>query len=171
MDISLKFQKGFTLLELLIVIAVLGVLAGVVLVSANPVGQYNKGRDGQRKSDLRQLQSALEFYRTDAGRYPPAASLSSCGNGTSLTYTVAGNTVSYLNKIPCDPSTDSPYQYSSNAAVGNTNYCLRACLQIQADKDRDQANATYGSTNNPTISGCTLSACGSSLQSYTLTNP
>lgn len=53
---------GFTLIELLVVVGVIGILAYVLIAVINPVAQLQKGRDLQRKSDLKQIQSALEHY-------------------------------------------------------------------------------------------------------------
>ena len=60
--------KGFTLIELLVAISIIGVLSSFLL--ANFVGIRQRARDGVRKSDLRQIQSALELYRSDQSKYP-----------------------------------------------------------------------------------------------------
>ena len=67
-DKVIKNIKGFTLVELLIVIAIIGVLSALLM--ANFIGVRQRARDAQRKSDLRQMQSALELYRSDLGLYP-----------------------------------------------------------------------------------------------------
>jgi len=54
--------KGFTMIELLIVIAVLGVLAVAVLSAINPIEQINRGRDTGSRSDAEQLLSAIDRY-------------------------------------------------------------------------------------------------------------
>lgn len=160
---------GFTLIEVLIVIALLGSMAAVVVSLINPIGQRNKGNDAKRKADLRQVQSALEFYRTDAGAYP--ASLPGC-NTTALSYTDAGGiTTTYMAKIPCAPEGGS---YSYVVGTGNVSYCLRACLQTSTDPDRDEANAKYSSTNNPTPAPCSassVSCSGNYPKSFTVLNP
>ncbi len=59
---------GFTLLEMLVVMLIIIVLAAVGLRSFN--ASRNKSRDARRKSDLEQLQRALEMYHSDKGYYP-----------------------------------------------------------------------------------------------------
>lgn len=61
-------KKGFTLIEILIVVAIIGILASVVLVG---LGSSQKAaRDARRVSDLRQIQTALELYMKTEGVYP-----------------------------------------------------------------------------------------------------
>lgn len=57
-------KKGFTLVELLIVIAILGLLAVVVLIAINPVQQLARTRDSGRKSAVTQIGHAMEAYAT-----------------------------------------------------------------------------------------------------------
>ena len=65
------FKKlGFTMIELLIVIAVLGILAVAVLASINPIEQINRGRDTGSRSDAEQLISAIDRYYAAKGYYP-----------------------------------------------------------------------------------------------------
>ncbi len=62
-------KKAFTLIELLMVISIIGILSSIVLTSIS--GATKKARDTVRKSDLSQIQKALEVYQTDHdGRYP-----------------------------------------------------------------------------------------------------
>lgn len=61
-------NKGFTLIELLVVIAIIGILASVVLSSLNSARA--SARDSQRIQNLRNLQIAVELYRTTHGSYP-----------------------------------------------------------------------------------------------------
>ncbi|KKQ51101.1 hypothetical protein A2865_00060 [Candidatus Woesebacteria bacterium RIFCSPHIGHO2_01_FULL_39_17] len=72
--------RGFTLLELLIVMAILGVLAGVVVVQIGPASQQ-RARDTIRRNDIKQYQTAIEIYANkNNGNYPTAGNLSTlCG--------------------------------------------------------------------------------------------
>ncbi len=143
----MKQLKGFTLIELIIVIALIGILATFVV--ANFLGVKQRARDTQRKSDLRQVQSAFELYRTDVGTYP--ASLPACG--AALT----SGTNTYMQKFPCDPSSASAYGYTIAGSV----YYLRACLENANDSQKDSVQ------NNPNPP----SACAASTVSFTVTNP
>jgi general secretion pathway protein G len=150
-----KRRSGFTLIELLIVIAIIGVLA--TLLMANFVGVRQRARDAQRKSDLRQIQSALEIYRSDNGSYPLSAPgqgnfPTACGTGVSFTaVSSGGTTTTYMGVVPCDPSgtgagvwNNGSYYYTqlSNGA----NYTLGACLENGADNDqKDQSTNPSGS--------------------------
>ncbi len=63
-------KLGFTMIELLIVIAVLGILAVAVLASINPIEQINRGRDTGTRSDAEQFISAVDRFYAAKGFYP-----------------------------------------------------------------------------------------------------
>lgn len=63
-------QAGFTMIELLIVIAIIGVLAVAVLSSINPIEQINKGRDTRLRSDASQILAASDRYYASKEVYP-----------------------------------------------------------------------------------------------------
>ena len=71
-----KFQTlvgraaGFTMIELLIVITILGILATAVLSAINPIEQINRGRDTSSRSDAEQLLSAIDRYNAFQQYYP-----------------------------------------------------------------------------------------------------
>ncbi|MBI2604251.1 MAG: prepilin-type N-terminal cleavage/methylation domain-containing protein, partial [Candidatus Harrisonbacteria bacterium] len=61
-------KSGFTLIEVLIVVAIIGLLASIVLVG---LGSFRaRGRDARRVADLRQTQNALELFYTKSNAYP-----------------------------------------------------------------------------------------------------
>jgi prepilin-type N-terminal cleavage/methylation domain-containing protein len=83
-------QKGFTLLELLIVIAILAVLATVAVLVINPVEYLRQARDSQRINDLAAVKGALDLYTSattspDLGACPAGAVAARCSfaGGTS----------------------------------------------------------------------------------------
>ncbi len=67
-NISSKSEVGFTLIEILIVIAIIGILLGIALVSFS--GARAAARDAVRMTDLRTLEKMLEMYKGDQERYP-----------------------------------------------------------------------------------------------------
>lgn len=75
-------RLGFTMIELLIVIAVLGILAVAVLAAINPIEQINRGRDTGSRSDAEQLLSAIDRYYAGKGYYPWADGASSLNTST-----------------------------------------------------------------------------------------
>ena len=132
--ISRKSQSAFTLIELLVVIVIIGVLATVILVS-NFTGVNQRARDSRRKSDLRQIQTALELIRSDTGSYPTQLYSTNCPTSSSLV--VGAET--YMQKIPCDPSSlifysgGNPGNYYYN--LTGTTYNLSACIENPNDTD------------------------------------
>ncbi len=67
---KVKSQMAFTMIELLIVIAILGILAVAVLAAINPIEQINRGRDTGSRSDAEQLLSAIDRFYAYKGYYP-----------------------------------------------------------------------------------------------------
>lgn len=76
---SLKQQKGFTIVELLIVIVVIGILATLVIVTFTGIQQ--KARNTKRQTDINAIQSHLEAYKATSGYYPSLANMNDQGTG------------------------------------------------------------------------------------------
>ncbi|MDO8658019.1 MAG: prepilin-type N-terminal cleavage/methylation domain-containing protein [Candidatus Levybacteria bacterium] len=166
---KLSTSRGFTFIELLVVIAVLAILIALTVFLINPALQFKKGRDAQRKSDLRQIQAALEMYRSDNGGYPNSIALNCPLVGIKTYFGNPACTLTYLQKVPADPNQGINYYYFG----ASNNYCIRACVENTQDSDRDELPGKYGSTN-PSITAClTLTTCttGTTGKSYTLQNP
>jgi general secretion pathway protein G len=81
-----KQNKGFTIVELLIVIVVIGILAGLVITTYNGIQQ--KARNTERTTDLKTFQSQLEAYNANNGRYPTTTDLGTT-SGTNVTWIAA----------------------------------------------------------------------------------
>ena len=65
-----KSNQGFTLLEILLVVGIIAILAGIVIVAINPSKQLATVRNTERKSDIKQIDSALQQYYIDNFHYP-----------------------------------------------------------------------------------------------------
>lgn len=95
-------KKGFTLVELVVVIMIIGLLSASVIVVLN--SSRTSGRDAKRLSDIKSYQAALEIYKDRKGAYP-----------TSLNDLKTENVITSL---PIDPINTSPYVYLYNRIVG-----------------------------------------------------
>src|SRR3990172_7752639 len=118
-------NKGFTLLEILVVISIIGMLAALSL--PNFMSTRARARDAQRKSDLKQIQKALELYKLDQS--PPLFPLTLPNPGDL--WLEGPNT--YMSKFPGDPA--APYYYSVDNAT--LTYTLAACFENAANPDGD----------------------------------
>ncbi len=132
-------QSGFTLLELLIVIVIIGILA--LLIIPNISSAPKKARDTQRKTDLRAAQKALEEYFVSNQAYPVSASATDIS--TALVPLSTGSAPP-LKTIPSDPKNVSPYQYLYTSTDGQT-YSLTACLENGGD---------IGTSTSPGVNPC-----------------
>ncbi len=121
-------KQAFTLIELLVVMVVIGVLTALIV--PNYMSARERARDAKRKSDLDQIQKALEMYKMDNAQYPnllPACGESLVGSGEDNIY---------MNEIPCDPRNEPPYQYRyQRNATDSLKYTLIACLENKSDPD------------------------------------
>lgn len=117
----LKKEGGFTLLELLIVIVIIGILA--LLIIPNITSAPKKARDTKRKTDITTIRKGLEEYFVNNNSYP--ADLNTLTTGSAP----------IIKTLPADPKGGNPaqYVYTYTPANGNTTYTLTACLENDAD--------------------------------------
>ena len=130
---SLKNSKsssraGFTLIEMLVVIAIIGLLSSAVLVGLNDARL--RARDARRISDIRQIQNGLEGYYSGSISYPR-------------------NVYESVNGLPMDPL-GGQYAYIRRSSQG---YVLGACLERDrpANIQTFASNDQVGSINSPAI--------------------
>lgn len=108
-------EQGFTLLEVMIVVVIIGLLAAAVAPSF--MGQIDTAAINRAKTDLRQIETALNLYRLDNFRYP------STSEGLQALVTNPGEQAApnwkrpYLPRLPLDPW-EQPYQYVSPGQHG-----------------------------------------------------
>ncbi|MDQ3008839.1 MAG: type II secretion system GspH family protein [bacterium] len=98
---SCNSKNGFTLVELLVVMAIIGILAAVLL--SNFVGIRERAADTSYKNDMRQLKTALRIYYNDFQRYPDSSGgvIQGCTDGTAACAgSFSANGTSYMNELP-----------------------------------------------------------------------
>lgn len=134
-----SLQKGFTLIEMLVVIAIISILIGIG-VNTFTIAQ-KKARDVRRKADIRSIQTALELYKQDTGVYPP--SVGDWVKSTTDSW-IPGLVPNYIPKVPRDPSANDTdpwvdggnrYAYGYTSSDGQK-YNLVAQLENRYDPDR-----------------------------------
>jgi len=113
---STKNQKGFTLLEVLLVVAIIAILAGIVIIAINPGKQVGDSRNSQRSADVTTILNAVYQYSLDNnGTLPSGINTTAaeiCNTGatpcTSLVdLTVLTTNEKYLTAVPKDPQCPS----------------------------------------------------------------
>lgn len=144
-------RRGFTIVELLVVVVIIGVLAAITVVAYG--GVQAEARDSTRKSDLNQLRTAISQYYAKEGDYAQ----SGCGNGTGTgylnsDYDGAGPYLSvnaclvskgYLKKAMIDPSGSSScsglncYTYMKASCASGTYLYAHISSKSQTSSDTD----------------------------------
>jgi len=116
-------QTGFTIVELLIVIVVIGILAAITIVAYNGIQQ--RARDAQRQSDISTIKKALEVYYAANDRYPPGSGSTSINGSWSTTADASWANLQtilqpYISLLPRDPISKqtSAGSYPWNASDG-----------------------------------------------------
>ena len=124
---NLQPSKGFTIIELLVVVAIIGIVSGIIVASVS--GSKAKGRDAKRIADISVIQLALERYYDEKRYYP--TDLSSSSNSDDLS--------DYDSSVPTKDSSGNDYKYSALNA-DNTATCSNDCQSYHLGATLELAN-------------------------------
>ncbi len=150
-----NLQAGFTIIELLIVIAIIGILATLVLT--NFQGAQAKGRDSVRKNDINSIYQKLEEYHNEQGGYPDSALVAATFPGIDAGAledgdNPAGTIVSTFTASTTPPvlslDTDDEYAYAGYDGCDTTTptgsscakYVLGTFLEREAQYEKTSLN-------------------------------
>jgi type IV pilus assembly protein PilA len=123
---KLRSKKGFTLLEILLVVAAIGILASIVIIAINPGKQLAETRNAKRNADVGQVLNGVYQYLIDEGTLPASITTTqteicvTSGTCTGLIdLSVLTNNEKYLVTMPIDPTGSSTngagYEISKSA--------------------------------------------------------
>ena len=150
-------HAGFTLVELLVVITIIGILAAIVLATLSGAGPQS--RDVDRKADLRTLQAAVELYRSDNGRYPEGCNGPgnwsgqqdtdyACSSGNQYITNLAPEYIPVLPRDPKSNGDDSGYVYTVDEE--GFVYKIMALNTVESETvDYDHIFSRCGKANSP----------------------
>lgn len=118
---SVGSRKGFTLLEILLVVGIISILAGIVILAINPTKQLGDTRNAQRRSDVLTILNAVYQFSIDRGFLPASTTLTTntCGLADEIgvddasvidlysELVVSASDATYLVSMPTDPQATS----------------------------------------------------------------
>ncbi len=141
--IPIKKSKAFTLIELMVVVAIIGILSAII--TANLATSKSKARDAKRISDLASLQLAMELYFDRCNQYPTAASgmpdiTSTAGCPTTPVIKLS----TFISQIPVYPTPGSAYAYDLKGDYSD--YVLKAVLENSSSLDRFIGTSPFDNT-------------------------
>lgn len=135
-----KRQTGFTLIEIMVVVVILGILAALVVPRV--LDRPDQARAVAARQDISGIMQALKLYRLDNGRYPTTEQGLRALVERPATGQAPANWKQYLDRLPADPW-GSPYQYL-NPGVHGTDVDVFS-LGANGQPGGDNANADIGS--------------------------
>lgn len=117
-------QKGFTIVELLIVIVVIAILAAISIVAFTGIQQ--RGRDSERASDVSNIVTAITALGTDGQGYPEADDVADAIEAHGIA-NIPSEVTDKLVEVTTDPETSEPSNVVSPAKADDTTYGYFLC--------------------------------------------
>lgn len=164
------WQAGFTMVELLVVISIIGILAAAVLAALNPAEQLKKGRDTATKADSATLLSGLERYQATFGCYPWAYVAGTCGTTvlsgttavTAASFTGTGNLASLLTQDELKTQFTSRASITgSKLYISETNRQVSVCFTPESKTARAGGLGPVMNDLNTAVGTCPATPTGS----------
>ncbi len=173
-----KSGDGFSLVELLVVIAVIGTVIGLSL--PNFLGARMRARDTRVKGELNQLKTALQLYFNDFGQFPAQTPdvlkyyIMGCGASGTSQCPQSGCAVDFAagGTVPCDTAnhtvymTQFPSQYGPQTSANSifyysdqTDFCLKVALENTSDGDAAASQARCSAICGGNASGSDYAVC------------
>lgn len=162
MDLKISDTKGFTVIEIMVVISILLVLTTSVIMVINPERERKKARDSVRLTDMQVLSRAIEEYILDKGNPPDVTDVTRTSNSlpagnsgsfeTSTNGWIDANLSDYMVKLPSDPinTGTSVYTYRRSDNTYEINCVLEYLTSYMAGDGGNDANV-YEVGSNLTI--------------------
>lgn len=121
----LPASKGFTLIELMVVVTIIAFLSVIGIVAFT--NAQKQARDGRRRADIEAIATALESNRTSDGKYPAVPDCTS-------------TTIFANGKCPTDPSTNKSSDYKDIPSAATDKFTVCATLEVPAGQQFCRSN-------------------------------
>lgn len=134
-----RYQSGFTLIEIMVVVVIMGVLAALIV--PNLMERPDQARATAARQDVGAIMQALKLYRLDNGQYPSAEQGFRALTEKPTAGRAAANWRQYLERLPSDPW-GNPYHYLNPGTNGEIDVFS---LGADGEPGGDGVNADIGS--------------------------
>ena len=154
-------SRGFTIIELLVVIGIISVLAVALLVTLNPAEAQKRARDTKRLKDANTIQAIVEQYMNDGGSFSSCTTGAPCTSATSgavdaapcsgSTQWIGGSSVTlcdYAKTIPVDPDNNATRSCVEDSSTGDINSSCTMVYRFAISGSNYEINVRQESVSN-----------------------